>query len=143
LLATLILTGCSPAPTSSPTTPLVTVESRGGLCAGGPCGTTVMLDRDGRVHLAAKPPNELGHVTLDQVATIESLLRTTDFAALRSHPFSGLCPTAVDGQEIVFEFSAPGGTERIATCEVQVDFGFPLFAAVSATLGPYITLPSR
>jgi hypothetical protein len=143
LLVTLVLAGCSPVATPSPATPLVTVESRGGLCAGGPCGTTIMLDRDGRVRLAAKPPNELGRVPVAQVAAIEALIRTTDFAALRSHPFSGLCPTAADGQELVFEFSAPSGTERIATCEVQVDFSLPLFAAVSAALGSYIALPGR
>ena len=121
---------------------LVTVETRGGLCADGPCGTTIVIERDGRVHLAAKPPNELGTVPPAALAALDAAIRTTDFTALRSHPFSGECPTAYDGQEIVFEFGAPGGVERIATCEVEVDFGLPLFVAVSTVLGPFVPLPT-
>jgi hypothetical protein len=131
----------TPSPTA--TGPLVTVETRGGLCAPGPCGTTVILDRDGRVRLAARPPNDLGTVSPDVLATLDATIRTTDFAALRSHPLTGQCPTAIDGQELVFEFASPGGIERIASCETAVDFGTPLFRAVSAALGPLVPLPSR
>jgi len=42
----------------------------------------------------------------------------------------------------VFEFGAPGGVERIATCEVAVDFGSPLFLAVATALGPFVPLPT-
>ena len=51
-----------------------------------------------------------------------------------SHPFTGECPVNVDGQEIIYEFGAPSGTERIASCEVEVDPGLPSFAAVQAAL---------
>ena len=61
---------------------------------------------------------------------------------LKSHPFTGECPTAYDGQEIAFEFGAPGGIERIATCEVEVDVGSPLFVAVSSALEPFVSLPT-
>jgi len=120
---------------------LLTVETRGGLCADGPCGTTIVIERDGRVHQAAKPPNDLGIVPPAALAALDAAIRTTDFTALKSHPFTGECPTAYDGQEVVFEFGAPGGVERIATCEVDVDFGLPLFAAVAAALGPFVPLP--
>jgi hypothetical protein len=43
----------------------------------------------------------------------------------------------------VFEFGAPAGVERIATCEVEVDFSSPLFAAVATALGPFVPLPTR
>ncbi len=121
--------------------PLVTVEMRGGECPNAPCGTTVILERDGRVHQAAKPPNDLGTVPLDQVAAIDAAIKLTDFAELRTHPFTGECPTAFDGQELVYEFSAPTGVERIASCEVEVDLGAPLFVAVANALGAYIPLP--
>ena len=130
----------TPRPTAAGT--LVTVETRGGLCADGPCGTTIVIERDGRVHQAAKPPNELGIVPPAALAALDAAIRTTDFTALRSHPFTGECPTAFDGQEIVFEFEAPGGAQRIATCEVDVDFGSPLFLAVSTALGPFVPLPT-
>lgn len=130
------------APSPVATGPLVTVETRGGLCVDGPCGTTIVIERDGRVHQAAKPPNDLGIVPPAALAALEAAIRTTDFTALRSHPFTGECPTAFDGQEIVFEFGAPGGIQRIATCEVEVDFGAPLFVAVSTALGPILPLPT-
>ena len=107
--------------------PLLTVETRGGECFAAPCGSTVVVERDGTVHSAAKPPNLLGKVPADQLAALDAAIRTTDFAVLKSHPFTGECPTAFDGQEFVFEFGAPGGTQRVATCEVEVDYGLPLF----------------
>lgn len=121
---------------------LVTVQTRGGLCVDGPCGTTIVIERDGRVHQAAKPPNDLGIVPPAALAALDAAIRTADFAALKSHPFTGECPTAFDGQEIVFEFGAPGGVQRIATCEVDVDFGLPLFLAVSTALSPFVPLPT-
>ena len=131
---------CRPTPVSAG--PLVTVQTRGGMCPGGPCGTTLVLERDGRVHLAAKPPNDLGIVPPATLAALDAAIRTTDFVALKSHPFIGQCPTDFDGQETVYEFGAPGGIETIATCEVAVDFGSPLFVAVAAALGPFIPLPT-
>lgn len=134
----------TPGPTPSPvaTGVLLTVETRGGLCVDGPCGTTIFVERDGTVHQAAKPPNELGVVPVAALAALDEAILTTDFAELRSHPFTGLCPTAVDGQEIVFEFGAPTGIERIATCEIEVDFSAPLFVAVTNAVGPFISLPT-
>jgi hypothetical protein len=150
LLVALVAAGCSPGAaatgpaTTGPATTgaLVTVETRGGECVNGPCGTTVVLERDGRVHAAAKPPNDLGTVPPELLGTLDRLIATTDFAVLKSRPFTGQCPTAYDGQEIVFEFGAPGGVQRIATCEVDVDFGLPLFVAVSTALGPFVPLPT-
>jgi hypothetical protein len=40
-----------------------------------------------------------------------------------------------DGQEVIYEFGAPTGTERIASCEVEIDPGHPLCVAVVAALG--------
>ena len=139
--------GPSPSPSVSgveavPTTPLLTVESRGGECLDGPCGSIIVVDRDGTVRSAAKPPNVLGTIPAAQLAALDSAIKLTDFALLKRQPFTGECPTAFDGQEFIFEFAAPGGTERIATCEVQVDYGLPLFVAVSTALGPFIPLPT-
>ena len=103
---------------------------------------TVVLERDGSVHSAAKPPNALGTVTPEQLQTLSTLIATTDFAVIKARPFTGECPTAFDGQEIVFEFNAPSGPQRIATCETEVDFGLPLFVALSTTLGPFIPIPT-
>ena len=87
-------------------------------------------------------PATLGVLPAAQLAALDAAVRTTDFASMRSHKFTGQCPTAFDGQEFVFEFGAPGGTQQIATCSVAVDFGSPLFVAVSAALGPYLAIPT-
>jgi hypothetical protein len=121
--------------------PLLTVETRGGECFAAPCGRTVMVEPDGRVHETAKPPNDLGVLPPEQLAAIADAIKLTDFAAIRAHPFTGECPTAFDGQEIVYTFAAPGGTERIASCEVDIDEGLPLFVAVATALGPWMPLP--
>jgi hypothetical protein len=140
-------TGSAPSPVVTgvvavPTTPLLTVESRGGECLQGPCGSTIVVEQDGTVRAAAKPPNVLGTVPPAQLAALDAAIKLTDFALLKSRPFTGECPTAFDGQEFIFEFAAPGGTERIATCEVDVDYGLPLFVAVSTALGPFMPLPT-
>jgi hypothetical protein len=121
-------------PAATPTGPLVTVETRGGECVAGPCGQTITIDRDGRVHLAAKPPNDLGRVTPDALRNLVTLIATTDFDAIKSRPFTGECPTAYDGQERIYTFSAPSGVETIASCSVVVDPALPLFAAVDAVV---------
>ena len=125
--------GCA-SPVASPTGPLVVVETRGGECDDGPCGQTITIDRDGRVHVAAKPPNDLGTVTPEVLDTLDALIAATDFGAIKSHPFTGECPTAYDGQETIYTFSAPGGVETIASCSVVVDPALPLFAAVDAVV---------
>jgi hypothetical protein len=141
-----VAAGCStgaPSATPVPTGPLVTVELRGGLCPAATCDESVILERDGRVHQAAKPPNDLGVVPADVLARLTTAIRTADFAAIRSHPATSPCPIAADGQEVVFDFGAPSGLDRIATCETAVDFSQPLFMAVAAALGSFIAIPSK
>lgn len=123
------------------TGPLVTVQLRGGMCPNGACDNTVILERDGRVHAAAKPPNDLGRVPAAAMATLTAAVQATDYAAIKSHPFTGECPVAFDGQELIFEFGVGAGTQRIASCEVDIDWGHPLFIAVAAALGEWIPIP--
>jgi hypothetical protein len=141
--AAIALAGCSsavsiPLPGAGP---LVTVQARGGMCPKAMCDNTVILEGDGRVHSAAKPPNDLGRVTGDAVAALSAAIQVTDFADLKSHLFTGECPIAFDGQELIFEFNVGTTTQRIASCEVDIDWGHPLFVAVGAALGEWIALP--
>lgn len=131
----------SPTPSAGATGVLLTVATRGGHCADGPCGTTVVIDRDGRVHFAAKPPNELGTLSPELLAELDAAIATTDWAELVSHRFTGECPTAYDGQEVVFEFATADGVQQIASCEVEVDYELPLFAAVAEAVGGFMPLP--
>ena len=141
--AAVALAGCSSLSTAAlpGSGPLVTVRMRGGMCPDGMCDTTVVLDRDGRVHRAAKPPNDLGRATPEAYAALEAAIRTTDVAGLRAKPFTGEGPVAFDGQELIFEFAAGTGTERLASCETEIDWGSPLFVAVGVALGKWIAMP--
>jgi hypothetical protein len=135
------LMACNSATVLPGTGTLVTVTMHGGTCAAVPCDSSVYLDADGRVHASTKPPNDLGQVPANVMATLTAAIAATDFAALRSHPFTGQCPVAVDGQELIFEFAVGGGTQRIASCEVAIDWGSPLFVALAAALAQWVPMP--
>jgi len=124
----------SPSDATPAAGPLVTVETRGGECPDGACGQTITIERDGRVHLAAKPPNDLGTVTPQVLSSLQTLIATTDFRIIKGRPFTGDCPTAYDGQETIYSFTTPGGVETIASCTFAIDPSTPLFAAVDAVV---------
>ncbi len=125
-----LLPGLDPPPAG----PLVTVETRGGHCRQGPCGGTVVIDRDGRVHATAPDAAELGTLPDDLRRGLEQAVRVADFERLASRPFTGECPVNFDGQEQVYTFTTPAGPVRLASCEVEIDPSDPLFAAVQAAL---------
>ena len=67
---------------------------------GGPCGTTLIVDFDGAVHEAAKPPNDLGFVEPDLLDALKQAIAEADFAAIKARPFTDTCPTAYDGMDV-------------------------------------------
>ena len=139
-IATLVvvMVACSPDAVTSllpiPSGPLVTVTTRGGECVNGPCGSTIVIERDGRIHQAESAEADLGNVPPNALAALDTVVRTTNFDAIRVRRFTGECPTAFDGQEVIYEFGAPGGVQRVASCETEIDPNHPLFAAVSLAL---------
>lgn len=138
LALAVLVAGCSPAAVASllpaPTLPLVTVTTRGGECPEGACGSTLVVERDGRLRHTAPENVVLGQVTPEALAALDGAIKTADFATIRARPFTGECPVNFDGQEVVYEFGAPGGVERIASCETEIDPNHPLFKAVEAAL---------
>jgi hypothetical protein len=129
--------GVQPAPLASgegPAGPLVIVETRGGECPQGACGSTIAIEPDGRVHATAPERTELGTLTDVALGSLVTEIEKADFAALKSHPFTGTCPVAFDGQETVYTFTTGSGTERIASCEFVVEPTAPLFVAVRAAV---------
>ena len=144
VLVAVLATACSSVPglpSAIASGPLVTVETRGGECLNGPCGSKTAIERDGRVHSLAPAAAELGQVPPDVLTALDAAIKTTDFAILKSRPFTGECPVNFDGQEVIYEFGAPSGTERIASCEVEVDPELPVFLAVGTAIGPFLPLP--
>jgi hypothetical protein len=143
-LITLLAVACSSPPAlpavpavpvvSAGNGPLVTVTLRGGECPHGACGSVTVIGRDGVVRQTQPVAAELGTLPNEILAALQVAVNTADFDALRSHRFTGECPVNFDGQEFIYEFGAPGGVERIASCETEIDPGHPLFAAVEAAL---------
>ncbi len=132
IVALLVATACASIPVGGP---LVVIEQRGGLCFEGPCESRRAIERDGRVHQLGPQVAELGTVPAEQLQRLRSAIDSTDFHAILGRPFTGMCPTAVDGQELIYEFGVIGGPMRISTCEVEVDLTLPVFAAIDAALG--------
>lgn len=114
---------------------LVTVEAHGGLCPEGECRRVFAIESDGLVHQIEPEDVEVHRVAEETIDVYRAALSVTDFAAIRSRPFTGECPTAFDGQEVIYTFATPSGPERIASCEVEIDPQAPLFVAVDAILG--------
>jgi hypothetical protein len=146
LIAAAALAACSPSAVASllpvATGPLVTVTTRGGECPDGPCGSTVVIERNGQVHQTAPKEAAFAVVAADTLAALDAAVRATNFDAIRSRKFTGQCPTAYDGQEVIYEFGAPGGVQRIASCETEIDPSHPVFAAVAAVLAGAGTNPA-
>ncbi len=129
------LAACSSAVASllpEPSGPLATVTTRGGECIDGPCGSVVIIERDGTVRSDDPAAAPLGAVPAATLTALDAAIKTTDFAVIRSVPFQGECPVNFDGQEFIYEFGAPGGLERIASCETAIDDAHPVFAALTA-----------
>ncbi len=131
-----MVAGCSmfPAAVPSASGPLVTVSTRGGECPAGACGSQIVVERDGRIHALKPVVKEFGKVPTAALAALETAVRTTDYAQLKSKPFTGECPVNFDGQEVIYEFGAPSGVQRIASCEVEIDENHPLILAVTKAL---------
>lgn len=140
MAALIALAGCSGSLESllPGSGPLVTVRLEGGMCPAGMCTSTWVIERDGRVRTEADPPEELGRARADAMTALAAAVRSTDYGAIRARPFRGTCPTVYDGQELILEFHAPDGVQRIASCEVEIDWDQPLFVATVAAISPFV-----
>ena len=145
LLAVLLVAGCQalgPSLIPDRSGPLVTITTRGGECFDGPCGSVTAIAQNGVVHQVEPAVAELGTVPAEILSALDAQIKTTDFATLRAIPFQGECPVNFDGQEVIYEFGAPTGVERIASCETQIDPDHPLFLAVDAALTAVDVIPA-
>ena len=145
VLALFVIAGCQalgPSLIPDRSGPLVTITTRGGECFEGPCGSVTAIAQNGEVHQVEPDVAELGTVPAEILSALDAQIKTTDFATLRAVPFQGECPVNVDGQEVIFEFAAPTGVERIASCETRIDPDHPLFLAVDAALTAVGVIPA-
>jgi hypothetical protein len=110
------------------------VELVGGECPAGACDRRINVHLDGRLHETAPIDRTVGHVPPELIEALKVEMDRANFRQIRSNPFTGECPTAVDGQEIIYTFHLPTGDEEIRSCTVAIDPNHPLFQAVAAVL---------
>ena len=150
VVSVLALAGCQsdrPPVTSSPSATLsvapsestepavlVTVETRGGECPKGPCGSLIAIGSDGSVHQVRPIAQDLGTIPSAELDALTVEMSRANFPLIESRPFTDTCPTAYDGQETIYTFHLPTRKEAIATCKVAIDPDHPLFLAVAAAL---------
>jgi hypothetical protein len=96
-----LLNACTPAAIASllpvAAGPLATVTTRGGECVNGPCGSTIVIERNGQVRQTAPTEAALGIVPANALVALDAAVKAADFDAIKSRKFTGECPTAFDG----------------------------------------------
>lgn len=113
---------------------LLSVETRGGECPNGPCRSLINIGPDGSVRQVLPADQDLGRIPKAELDALTVEIERANFPLIESRPFTGQCPTAFDGQEVIYTFHLATGDEEIASCKVAVDLNHPLFLAVGAAL---------
>ena len=122
---------------SVPAEPLVTVEWRGGLCQYGGCSTVFEVTTDGAYRIVQGDGSEATGTTDEVLSTaLSDAIARADFDAVRILGSTEICPTAYDGQEVIYTFHAPGGDERMSTCEHVLEWNLRPFPELLAILNP-------
>lgn len=135
ILAAIALGACGQVPAAQPVpTParaIASVEARGGECPQGMCSTRYDVFSDGRV---VRDDGATDAMDAGTAARLTELVEAADWTAILARPFTGECPTAWDGQELVYTFWPADGEVTVATCSVQVDPGQEPFAILDGVL---------
>jgi hypothetical protein len=145
LLVPLIASACMAAPPSpaatisiDSTATLASRSSVGGLCPDGPCRSAFAVRGDGRWEATDKDV-----VVADgsvPTATLNDLAVATETTGLLSAPaFTGTCPTAFDGVEVIYRWTSPdGAAHQVSACDRQVPADDPLVLALDAAEAAWV-----
>jgi hypothetical protein len=122
-----------PVPTPEPF-PLLSIETKGGECPSGLCTRLVNVEGDGRLHEVIPKDQVIGRAPPALVDALQVEIERANYRLILSQPFTGTCPTAYDGQQLIYTFHVSTGDRTVDTCKVAIDPNHPLFVAVSAVL---------
>lgn len=116
LLTVAALAALTGSAAAAPTPVLADVRAVGGLCVRGSiCMTRTLVLSDGRV---VRDGAVLRRVPAERVAEIRRLIADVDLAAIRARPFTGTCPIAYDGPEMVYRLRGVGTPLRGCTWDL-------------------------
>ncbi len=123
----------SPVPKIGVQDTILTIRAEGGHCLSGACWSEKQVKADGSF-TATDSTGAQTHGTLDaaHVAELTQQIAATDFEQLKVQPFTGTCPLAFDGQELIYTFQTVSGPQTIASCKVGIDENSPLFQNIAA-----------
>lgn len=117
LLAVAALAALAGPAAAAPAPVVADVRAVGGLCVRGSiCMTRTLLLGDGRV---VRDGSVLRRVSADRVAEIRRLIAKVDLAAITSRPFTGTCPIAYDGPEMIYRLRGVGTPLRGCTWDLS------------------------
>jgi hypothetical protein len=112
---------------------VMTVETTGGLCSEGRvCGSQVVIRGDGSV--TYENQNKPAVMLVSDVQQLKKLVTKANIDQLKTKKFTGTCPTASDGQEIVYKFILNKNEESIDSCEYEIPQDNPLIQQVNLIL---------
>jgi hypothetical protein len=99
------------------------IETTGGLCPGGVvCGSKLVVRSDGSV----TKDGILIIMLPDEIDQLQKRVTSENIRLLKEKKFTGTCPTAYDGQEVIYKFYPGNKEERIASCEYEISVNNPL-----------------
>jgi hypothetical protein len=106
---------------------LVKIKFQGGMRA----TTTVpgLLIKPDGIYRSSNGVNQpkSGVLSQPELHLLKQRIKQADFKTIKSTPFTGTCPIAFDGIEIVYLFQTNRGIEELSTCKYAIDGKSPLF----------------
>lgn len=114
---------------------LVKIFNHGGECISeAACQSTRLIRADGGISIDG---NKTGNLTESELSILKDELRLIDYNRLGAIPFTGTCPMAYDGQEVVYTFYPQGIERSYASCKVVLDENLPIFKLLNQFLLKY------
>lgn len=107
---------------------LLIIEATGGLCQYGGCFSKTTIKKDGTFTTEdGGSKTKSGSLGVNAVKNLQNLIESSNYSALRSTPFTEMCPTAYDGSELTYKFQTSHGEEIIDSCQTKIDSSSSLF----------------
>jgi len=128
VISAIWLGACTPVQAANSKDPLVTIHAEGGLCVYGACGQDTVILQDGSFTVKNGSGEErTGQLDGATLASLKQAIDGADFEAIKSKPFTDICPIAYDGQQYTFTFYRGGTTEVLDSCQYELDSTSPMF----------------
>ena len=107
---------------------LAEVKYTGGLCQSGLCESLYVIKNNGQLFYQGK----LTGYTINQsdITRLTTEIQSTDFNEIKNHKSTGTCPSAYDGQEVIYTFYTSARIQVVSSCEYQIDAQIGVFKAV-------------